>query len=122
MFRRTKSKYHAKPTKVYEINFPSKLEANCYKELLLMQKANVFKFFIRQVSFDLSGKRTHKVDFCVFFENGVRFIESKGRDLPMGKLKREQVEDVFGIKIFVVKSPKELIEFVQSQAEELKLP
>ena len=121
IFRKVRHKYHAERTNVYGINFPSKLEANCYKELLLLQKANLFKFFTRQISFDLPGKKTHKVDFCVFYENGVRFIESKGRDLPMGKLKREQVEDLYDIEIFVVKSTKELTKLVQTQGSECQI-
>ena len=44
----------------------------------------------------------YKPDFGVKLASGeTEFVEIKGRDLPMGKLKRKQVEEIFGIKVTV---------------------
>lgn len=89
--------------------FPSKLEAKCYSELRERQNKGEILFFLRQVPFDLPGNCKHCIDFCVFFSNGsVEFIEAKGRDLPLGKLKRNQVEEIFGIEVHVVTDVKML--------------
>jgi len=94
--------------------FPSRLERSCYDALKDLQEKKEIRFFLRQVSFDLPGGCSHKVDYCVFTEENVIFIEAKGRDLALGKLKREQVEDIFRINIFVVKSQGQVYEVVQA--------
>lgn len=98
-----KSKYGNVRTAINGINFPSKLEANVYEKLEDFKKQGKIKFFIRQVMFDLPGSAKHYVDFCAFTDDDVIFIEAKGRDLPLGKLKRHQVEDLYDVNIFVVK-------------------
>jgi len=105
---RLKHKFNAKRCKFDDIKFPSILEKNCYLVLKQMKKDNEILFFLRQVAFDLPGKYKHQVDFCVFTLQNVIFIEAKGRDLPIGKLKRKQVEELFNIEIFVVKSAAEI--------------
>ena len=94
--------------------FPSKLERSCYDVLVGMRKSGRILFFLRQIPFDLPGSHSHKVDYCVFTPENVIFIEAKGRDLAIGKMKREQVEEIFGVKIFVVKSAGEIHEMVQT--------
>ena len=45
----------------------------------------------------------HYVDFMVCLpDDTFRYLEVKGRDLPMGKLKRKQVEDIYKIQIELV--------------------
>lgn len=58
---------------------------------------------MRQVGFDLPGGARHFIDYVLFYVDGtVEFVEVKGRDLPMGKLKREQVEALYPVEIKVV--------------------
>ena len=104
-----KNKFHAKITEAEGIKFGSKKEAAQFRELQARQHAGEIKFFLLQVPFLLpgvaeNGKRTrHYLDFmAVRMDGQIEYIEVKGRDLPMGKLKRRQVEELYGIKIQVV--------------------
>jgi hypothetical protein len=93
------NKYMAQKTGHYA----SKKEAKFADELLLRQKAGEIWFWLEQVPFRLPGPSTHRVDFMVFYPDVKwELIEIKGRDLPMGKLKRRQVEDIYKIKIKVI--------------------
>lgn len=107
-----KHKFGAKPCKADGIHFPSKLERYCYESLKSLQKCGTILFFLRQVPFDIPGGHKHFVDFLIFTPNQCHFVEAKGRDLAVGKLKREQVEDLYGIDIFVVHNASELCELV----------
>jgi len=105
----TTNKFHAKITEAEGIKFGSKKEAAQFRELQARQHAGEIKFFLLQVPFLLpgvadNGKRTrHYLDFMAIRKDGqIEYIEVKGRDLPMGKLKRRQVEELYGIKIIVV--------------------
>jgi hypothetical protein len=96
-------------TEAEGIKFHSKKEAKVFRELQARQHAKEIKFILMQVPFllpgkDDRGKRTrHYLDFMVIRTDGqIEYIEVKGRDLPMGKLKRRQVEEIYGIKIVVV--------------------
>ena len=106
------NKYHAERTGHYA----SKKEAAYAAELELRKKAGQVSFWLEQVPFILPGGVKHKLDFVVFvrcdslnhrplnwsWPYHVMFVEVKGRDLPMGKLKRKQVEDLYHIDIEVV--------------------
>ena len=95
-------KFSAKPTELDSIKFQSKKEARYYQGLKLLQKAGEVVFFLRQVPFDLPGNVKHKIDFIEFHSDGtVHFVEIKGYDTPMGKLKRKQVEAIYPVKIEV---------------------
>ncbi|PKN36704.1 MAG: hypothetical protein CVU62_13300 [Deltaproteobacteria bacterium HGW-Deltaproteobacteria-2] len=103
------NKFHAKITEAEGIKFGSKKEAQQFRELQARQHAGEIKFFLLQVPFLLpgvadNGKRTrHYLDFMAIRTDGqIEYIEVKGRDLPMGKLKRRQTEELYGIKIQVV--------------------
>ena len=96
-------KHHAVLTECDGIKFSSKKEARYYQELRARQHIGEVKFFLMQVPFRLPGGAKHLLDFAEFWTDGtVHFVEVKGRDLPMGKLKRHQVEELYGIKIVVV--------------------
>jgi hypothetical protein len=101
------SKYHAVRTGHYH----SRKEARFADTLELRRKAGEIAFWLEQVPFRLPGDVVYRLDFVVFKVNldlanrpcwTVEFVEVKGKDLPMGKLKRKQVEDLYGIKITVV--------------------
>lgn len=110
---RLKHKFNAKRCESDGIKFPSLLERSCYLRLKQMQEDKEILFFLRQVPFDLPGKSKHVIDYCIFTNDSVLFVEAKGRDLQMGKLKRNQVSEIYNIEIFVVKNAFELIELVQ---------
>ncbi len=85
------------------IKFSSKKEARYYQELRARQHIGEVKFFLMQVPFRLPGNAKHLLDFMEFWTDGsVHFVEVKGQDLPLGKLKRHQVEEIYGIRIVVV--------------------
>lgn len=106
------SKYFAKQCEINGIKFPSILERNCYLALLSLQQSKKIDFFLRQIPFDLPGNFIHKVDFAVFANEGVTFIEAKGKDLAMGKMKRLQAEEIFKIKIEVVNNASQIYSII----------
>jgi len=120
--RVVKHKFGAVKCERNGIKFPSKLERACYDRLMILEMAGEFKFFLRQIPFDLPGQSIHKIDYCVFYEDYVCFIEAKGRDLPLGKLKRKQVEDIYGITVNVVKSANEIDGALRIEREKARSP
>lgn len=71
-----------------------------YQQLKLRVKVGEVRFFLRQVPFYLPGSVRHVIDFIEFWTDGtVHFVEVKGHDLPMGRLKRKQVEAIYPITI-----------------------
>jgi len=98
------SKYKAQRTRGYA----SKKEAEFADQLALRKEAGEVWFWLEQVPFKLPGGSTHRVDFMVFYAypksqwRSWALIEIKGRDLPLGKLKRKQVEEIYKVKIRVV--------------------
>ncbi len=114
------SKYHNQRTNGY----PSKKHAKYAAELELRKAAGEVAYWLEEVPFKLPGfyedkrgrKRQvrHYLDFLVFLNLNNKeiklgedvkvyeLVEIKGRDLPMGKLKRKQVEDIYGVHITVI--------------------
>ncbi|MDZ4341329.1 MAG: DUF1064 domain-containing protein [Candidatus Binatia bacterium] len=104
----TPSKFNAVICEADRLKFPSKKHRAFYLRLRAEQQAGAIKFFLREVPFDLPGQYDngrvvrHYVDFAVIHNDGtVSWHEVKGRDLPMGKLKRAQVEELYGIKVII---------------------
>jgi hypothetical protein len=103
------SKFHAVQTEMAGIKFSTKKEAKYYQELQARKHMGEIKYILRQVPFDLPGHFEngrvirHFVDFAICLPDGTfQFIEVKGRDLALGKMKRLQVEEIYGTKIVVV--------------------
>lgn len=97
------SKFHNIITECDNIKFQSKKEEAYYRELRCRQHAGEVKFFLTQVPFRLKAGYKHLLDFMVIRTDGViEYVEVKGRDLPMGKMKRKMVEEEYGIRIEVV--------------------
>ena len=103
------TKYHSQRTHGYA----SKKEAEYAEQLVLRKAAGEVWFWLEQVPFKLPGGSVHRVDFMVFYKHNptaVRngqwkaweLVEVKGRDLALGKLKRRQVEEIYGVKIKLV--------------------
>ncbi len=113
-------KYHNQRTNGY----PSKKHAKYAAELALRKAAGEISYWLEEVPFklpgfyeDKKGRRRqvrHYVDFLVVFNLNNKeielgedvkvydLVEIKGRDLPMGKLKRKQVEDIYKVHITVI--------------------
>lgn len=100
-----KHKFGAKRCSVDDIKFPSRLEAKYYCQLKLRQQAGDVIFFLCQIPFTLPGKVKYVVDFQVFLANGeIEFVDTKGKDTPLSIAKRKMVEDLYPIKIKIVKA------------------
>ena len=78
-----------------------------------MEKKKEILFFLREVGLDLPGGSRHCVDYQVFTHEHVIFIEAKGRDLAMGKLKRKQSEEIYNIEIHVANKPIEIMNIIE---------
>ncbi len=94
------NKYKNQPTYVDDIRFDSKKEANYYKSLKMIRDSGKIVMFLRQTSFHLPGGVIYRLDFMEFWADGtVKFIDVKGRDTAMSKLKRKQVEALYHVTI-----------------------
>jgi hypothetical protein len=99
-----KHKFNAKPAHVDQIRFDSTLEAAYYTHLKTLQSAQEVIFFLRQTPFHLPGGVRYVVDFTVFYSDGtVKFIDVKGMITDTFKMKLKMVEDLYPIKITIVK-------------------
>jgi hypothetical protein len=104
MLRKKYSKYKAKPVKQDGNYFASKLEFRLHNNLLLLQKTGEINYFLRQVPFHLPGKVKYIVDYQVFYKNGeVKYLDAKGYETPVFKMKKKMVEDLYPIKIEIIK-------------------
>lgn len=103
-------KYGAKEVWVDNIRFDSKLEAEHYKKLKLLKAAGEIRYFLRQLVFHLPGGARHRVDWMVVRDGAPLYLESKGCDLPQGRMKRRQVKELYGIEIQLWTSPTGLPE------------
>ena len=95
-------KYHSQATWVGELRFQSKKEAETWRLLMNRYKAGMFTFRpMRQVPFHLPGKTRYVVDFLYQFvhDSTVHFLDSKGCKTETYKLKKRQVEDLYGVQI-----------------------
>lgn len=103
------SKYRAKRTKVGEIEFPSKLEAERYKQLILMLQAGVISRLKLQEEFvinrpyqdPLTGEKmravVYRADFTYLDHESKRLIaeDTKGIETPVFKNKWRQVKELY---------------------------
>lgn len=101
---KSKSKFGNVRSEYNGMTFDSKLERNFCIYLDYLKKADEVEYYLRQTRFDLPGKTTYRVDFTVFYEDGhVEYVDVKGRVTDMFKMKKKQVEDLYPVKIKVVK-------------------
>lgn len=102
--KRHKHKFNASRCENDSIKFGSKAESAYYNRLKFLKQSGEVLFFLRQVPFDLPGNTKYIVDFQVFYADGtVAFIDVKGMSTPMFILKQKQVEELYPIKIEIVK-------------------
>ena len=111
-----RNKWHVAPKEERNYNgkvYASKKEARYAQELDLRVRAGELSFYLEQVPFLITtgkGAIIHRIDFVTFTGRGdegksprynVEFIEVKGYDTPLGKLKRKLVEEKYSITIEV---------------------
>lgn len=98
------SKYSAQPTEVDGIRFDSKAEARYYQGLKARVAAGELAYFLRQVPLHLPGRTRYVVDFVEFWTDGrVRYVDVKGVETAMFRMKKRQVEALYPITIEVEK-------------------
>ena|ERR1700684_216322 len=98
-------KYRNVPVMVDGIRFDSKLEARRYAQLKQLQMHGQVKWFICQVPFRLPGGITYRADFLVVLHDREIAIEDcKGMLTPVSALKIKQVEEIYGIKVTLIRA------------------
>lgn len=104
-----KHKFNAIRCESDGISFSSKAERAYYERLRILQKAGEVLFFLMQVPFRLPGGVIYRLDFLEFwspkngFPGDIVFTEVKGVMTDSSRIKIAQVEEIYGIKINVVK-------------------
>lgn len=97
------SKYKNQKTVLDGIRFDSKLEASYYMYLKTLQLKGVVNFFLRQVPIHLSADVTYRVDFQVFYADGlIDFVDVKGFETETFKIKKKLVEDKYPFSLNIV--------------------
>lgn len=94
------SKLKNKPVVIDGIRFDSQLEG-AYYLLLEFEKTtgNVSHYFM-QVPIILTGSSKYRLDFLVFLTNGdTKYIDVKGHESDVFKLKKRQVKDLYPFEI-----------------------
>ncbi len=95
-----KNKFNAVATVVDGFRFDSKKEAAHYVNNKLLIQQGLMLCQLRQTPFHLPGKVVYRLDFMEFWPDGsIGFVDVKGRDTAMSKLKRKQVEELYPITI-----------------------
>ena len=98
-----RNKYHAIKTVVDGITFDSKKEADYYCELKLRVLAGEIRYFLMQVPIRLPGGVKYRVDFLEFHADGTEhYVDVKGHETKVFRMKKKQVEALYPIKIEVV--------------------
>jgi len=98
------SKYRNERVEFQGQKFDSRHELVVYLERQRQVLEGTIRAVIRQVSLPLPGTaRRIRVDFAVVENDGrIRWEDAKGFDTPMGRLKRQQVKDAYGVEIELV--------------------
>jgi hypothetical protein len=96
-------KYGNCPTTVDGIRFDSKREARYYESLKVRKAAGEVKFWLRQTALHLPGGTRYVVDFLEFHADGtVHFVDVKGKETPVFRLKKREVEHHYSVRIELV--------------------
>lgn len=102
-FKKKRHKFHAKQTIVDGIKFSSKKEARHYSNNKLRMQGGDLLFMLRQVPLHLPGNTKLVIDFIEFCTDGsVHFVDTKGYETEVFKLKRRQVEEIYPFLIEVI--------------------
>ncbi|MCI2243255.1 DUF1064 domain-containing protein [Xanthomonas sp. PPL568] len=97
-----RNKYGNVATTVDGIRFDSKREARYYEDLKRRQSAGEVHFWLRQVPIHLPGGTRYVLDFLVFLSDGsAQFVDVKGRETAVFRLKKREVEHHYPIRILL---------------------
>jgi len=114
------SKYRAKRVTIDGINFPSKVQSRYYLHLKQLQAAGEIEYFLRDVRFDVLGKRA-EIDFMVvgwwtqraevgYRRKQTRYIDVKGSTnanvMRNFRRNKKQIETGYPVTIEVVREIK----------------
>jgi len=104
MIKKRANKFNAAATTVDNVKFDSKLEASYYTYLKTLRRIGDVKYFLMQVPIVLPGGKKYVCDFLVFYKDGrVEYVDVKGRETELFKLKKSVVEAQYPIEIQVIK-------------------
>ncbi len=96
-------KFNAQQTVIDGIKFSSRKEARRYADNKVRVQAGELLFFLRQVPVHLPGSTKLVVDFVEFTAAGtVHFVDTKGVETEVFKLKRRQVEELYPFTLEIV--------------------
>lgn len=99
----SKSKYRAVRCEIDGIKFASKKEGRRYLELKALKEAGKIRRILYQTRWDLPAGVKYYSDFLINWEDGSETVEDvKGFKTPIYKLKKKQVEALYGIEIIEV--------------------
>lgn len=96
------NKYHNHPTTVDGIRFDSKKEARYYEQLKIRKTLGEVAYWLRQVPVHLPGGSRYVVDFLVFYTDAdmaPEYIDVKGRETQVFRLKKREIEHQYPIRI-----------------------
>jgi len=84
--------------------FDSKKELRDFQTLEQQRSLGAIRAVVRQVSMPLPGSRRRiRIDFMIVENSGlIRWFDSKGFDTQTGKLKRDQIEQAYGIRVELI--------------------
>jgi hypothetical protein len=104
MIKKRANKFNAAATTVDNKKFDSKLEAAYYTHLKTLKRIGDVEYFLMQVPIVLLGGKKYVCDFLVFYTDGrIEYVDVKGRETELFKLKKSIVEAQYPIKIKVLK-------------------
>lgn len=102
---RRRSKYSNARTDYNGRTYDSKAEARYAMGLDMRQRAGEVLYWLWQVPFHLPGKTVYRCDFAVFESDGsAHYVDVKGIETQLFKLKKRQVEELYPVTIEVVKT------------------
>ena len=104
MGRNGPTKYHNKKVMWQGEQFDSKYELEVWHALESARIAGQYRAVVRQVSMRLPGtRRRMRLDFMIVENDGrIRFMDAKGLETQEWKLKRDMVQQAYGISIETV--------------------
>lgn len=101
--RRHRHKFNAQRTEALGRKYDSKKEARYAQQLELRRRSGEVLFWLEQVPLRLPGNTKYVVDFQIFWASGeVSFVDVKGMQTEVFKLKKRQVEALYPIEVEVV--------------------
>lgn len=101
--KRPRHKFGAERTEANGREYASKAEARYAQGLALHQQSGQLLFWLEQVPIALPGKTKYVVDFVEFWSDGdVKFVDVKGVETQLFRLKKRQVEEIYPFEIEVV--------------------